>query len=68
VLRTRHDGSRVLPEEPLEPLDRIGVEVIRRLVEQAQVWVRIVGLSASGGRLGDTRAGVKDQRKPGSDG
>ena len=34
-----HDGARVLVEEPLQPVDRLGVEVVRRLVEQEQVRV-----------------------------
>ena len=33
------DGARVLLEEPLQPLDRLGVEVVGRLVEQQQVGV-----------------------------
>ena len=33
------DGARVLVEEALQPLDRLGVEVVGRLVEQEQVGV-----------------------------
>ena len=33
------DRARVLVEEALEPLDRLGVEVVGRLVEQQQVGV-----------------------------
>jgi hypothetical protein len=33
------DGAGVVLEEPLEPGDRLGVEVVRRLVEQQQVGV-----------------------------
>ncbi len=33
------DRARVLVEEPLQPLDRLGVEVVGRLVEQEQVGV-----------------------------
>ena len=32
-----HDGALVLLEVALEPADRLGVEVVRRLVEQQQV-------------------------------
>ena len=39
IVGDRDDGARVLAEEPLEPLDRLGVEVVRRLVEQEQVGV-----------------------------
>ena len=35
----RDDGARVLVEEALEPFDRLGVEVVGRLVEQEQVRV-----------------------------
>ena len=35
----RDDGAGVLVEEALEPFDRLGVEVVRRLVEQQQVGV-----------------------------
>ena len=35
----RDDGAGVLVQEPLEPLDRLGVEVVGRLVEQQQVGV-----------------------------
>ncbi len=38
-MRDRDDGPRVLVEEPLEPLDRLGVEVVRGLIEQEQVGV-----------------------------
>ena len=31
------DGARVLVEEPLEPVDRLGIEMVGRLVEQQQV-------------------------------
>ena len=31
------DGARVLGEEPLEPGDRLGVEMVRRLVQEQQV-------------------------------
>ncbi len=34
-----HDRAAVLVEETLEPVDRLGVEVVRRLVEQQQVRV-----------------------------
>ncbi len=33
------DRARVLGEEALQPLDRLGVEVVGRLVEQQQVGV-----------------------------
>ena len=39
VVGDRDDGARVLLEEALEPLDRLGVEVVRRLVEEQQVRV-----------------------------
>ena len=39
VVGDRHDGARVLLEEALEPVDRLGVEVVGRLVEQQQVGV-----------------------------
>ncbi len=32
-----HDGALVVLEEPLEPGDRLGVEVVRRLVEEKQI-------------------------------
>ena len=35
----RHDRARVLLEEAFEPVDRLGVEVVGRLVEQQQVGV-----------------------------
>ena len=34
-----HDGARVLLEEALQPLDRLGVEMVGGLVEQQQVRV-----------------------------
>ena len=37
IVRDRDDGARVVLEEPLEPRDRLGVEVVGRLVEQQQV-------------------------------
>ena len=37
VVRHGDDGSLVLGEEALEPAHRLGVEVVRRLVEQQQV-------------------------------
>ena len=40
VVRDRDDGALVLGEEALEPADRLGVEVVRRLVEQQQVGRR----------------------------
>ena len=36
----RDDGAVVLLQVPLEPRDRLGVEVVRRLVEQQQVGLR----------------------------
>ena len=36
-MRDRDDGARVLGQEALEPGDRLGVEVVRRLVQQQQV-------------------------------
>ena len=39
VVGDRDDRARVLLEEPLEPVDRLGVEVVGRLVEQQQVGV-----------------------------
>ena len=35
----RDDGAGVLAEEPLQPLDGLGVEMVGRLVEQEQVGV-----------------------------
>src|SRR6185369_13523390 len=40
VVRDRNDGSRIVGEEALEPSDRLGVEMVGRLVEQQQVWRR----------------------------
>ena len=37
VVGDRDDRARVLLQEPLQPVDRLGVEVVRRLVEQQQV-------------------------------
>ena len=37
VVRDRDDGALVVGEEALEPEHRLGVEVVRRLVEQQQV-------------------------------
>ena len=37
VVGDRDDGARVVPEELLQPVDRLGVEVVGRLVEQQQV-------------------------------
>ena len=39
VVGDRHDRPRVFLEEALEPVDRLGVEVVGRLVEQQQVGV-----------------------------
>ena len=39
VVGDRDDRARVLLEEPFEPLDRLGVEVVGRLVEEEQVRV-----------------------------
>ena len=39
VVGDRHDRAGVLLQEPLEPVDRLGVEVVGRLVEQQQVGV-----------------------------
>ena len=39
VVGDRHDRARVLLEEALEPVDRFGIEVVGRLVEQQQVGV-----------------------------
>ncbi len=39
VVGDRHDRARVLLQEALEPVDRLGVEVVGRLVEQQQVGV-----------------------------
>ena len=36
-MRDRDDGALVVLEEALEPGDRLGVEVVRRLVEQQEV-------------------------------
>jgi hypothetical protein len=35
----RHDGARVLLQEPLQPIDRLGVEVVGGLVEEQEVGV-----------------------------
>ena len=40
VVRDGDDGALVVGEEPLEPEHRLGVEVVRRLVEQQQVGRR----------------------------
>ena len=40
VVGDGHDRARVLLQEPLEPVDRLGVEVVRGLVEQQQVGLR----------------------------
>ena len=37
VVSDGDDGARVLGEEPLEPGDRLGVEMVRRLVQEQQV-------------------------------
>ena len=39
VVGDRDDRARVLLEEALEPVDRLGIEVVGRLVEQQQVGV-----------------------------
>ena len=39
VVGDRDDGARVLLQEAFEPVDRLGVEVVGRLVEQQQVGV-----------------------------
>ena len=39
IVGDRDDGARVLLEEALEPVDRLGIEVVGRLVEQQQVGV-----------------------------
>jgi hypothetical protein len=33
----RHDGAVVVLQEPFEPVDALGVEVVGRLVEEQQV-------------------------------
>ena len=40
VVGHRDDGAVVLLQVPLEPRDRLGVEVVRRLVEQQQIGLR----------------------------
>ena len=47
------DGARVVLEEALEPGDRLGVEVVRRLVEQQQV--RRLAAAAGRARRGAAR-------------
>ena len=37
IVRHGDDGARIVLQEPLEPGDRFGVEVVGRLVEQQQV-------------------------------
>ena len=37
IVRDGDDGARVLLQEPLEPGDRLGVEMVGRLVEQEQI-------------------------------
>ena len=37
VVRDRHDGARVLLQVPLEPRDRLRVQVVCRLVEQQEI-------------------------------
>jgi hypothetical protein len=37
-VRHRDDGARIILEEALEPRDRFGVEMVRRFVEEQQVW------------------------------
>ena len=40
VVGDRDDGAGVVLQEPLEPLDALGIEVVGRLVEQQQVGPR----------------------------
>ena len=56
VVRDGDDGARVVGEEALEPGDRLGVEVVRRLVEQQQVGRR----RAAAGRA--RRGGARRRR------
>ncbi len=51
VVGDRHDGARVVAEEPFEPVDRLGVEVVGRFVEQQQV-----GAAEQQAAQGDTAA------------
>jgi hypothetical protein len=37
IVRHAHDGAGIVLEEPLEPRDRLGVEMVRRLVQQQEV-------------------------------
>ena len=37
IVRDRDDRSRIVLQEPLEPRDRFGVEVVGRFVEQQQI-------------------------------
>ena len=37
IVRDRDDGAGIVLQEPLEPRDRFGVEVVGRLVEQQQI-------------------------------
>ena len=46
IVRDGDDGAGVVLEEPLEPGDRLGVEMVGRLVEQQQVG----RLAAAAGR------------------
>ena len=56
VMRDRDDRALVVGEEPLEPEDRLGIEVVRRLVEQQQVGRR----RAAGGTA--RRAGARRRK------
>src|SRR2546430_2570315 len=40
VMGDRHHAAGVLVEVTLEPSDRVGVDVVRRLVEEPQSWLR----------------------------
>ena len=54
----RHDGAGVLLQELLEPVDALGVEVVRRLVEQQQV-----GAAEQQAAQGDAAALTARQRR-----
>ncbi|CAB4869529.1 unannotated protein [freshwater metagenome] len=65
----RDDGARVLGEMALKPADRLGVEVVRRLVEQQQVrsaqqqTAERNAAALAAGELGDVRVGRRQAQR-----
>ena len=62
IVRDGDDGARVLLQEALEPRDRLGVEVVGRLVEQQQVRAT-AGAAGTAPRAGARRPRASSRRR-----